>query len=64
LIDSTGIKAAGEGEWSSRKHGSSRPRQWRKVHLGIDAKTLELRAIEIIGSRIGDGPLLCWGTVS
>ena len=58
LIDSTGIKAAGEGEWSTRKHGASRPRQWRKVHLGIDAETLEVRAIEITGSRIGDGPML------
>jgi hypothetical protein len=58
LIDSTGIKAAGEGEWLTRKHGSSRPRQWRKVHLGIDADTMEVRAIEVTGSRIGDGPML------
>jgi len=58
LIDSTGIKAAGEGEWSTRKHGASRPRSWRKVHLGIDAETLEVRAIEITGSRVGDGPML------
>lgn len=58
LIDSTGIKAAGEGEWCARKHGASRPHQWRKVHLGIDADTMEVRAIEITGSRIGDGPML------
>lgn len=58
LIDSTGIKAAGEGEWSTRKHGASRPRQWRKVHLGIDAETMEVRAIEVTGSRVGDGPML------
>ena len=58
LIDSTGIKAAGEGEWCTRKHGASRPRSWRKVHLGIDAETLEVRAIEVTGSRIGDGPML------
>ena len=58
LIDSTGIKAAGEGEWSTRKHGASRPRSWRKVHLGIDAETMEVRAIEVTGSRIGDGPML------
>ena len=50
LIDSTGIKAMGEGEWSTRKHGASRPRQWCKLHLGIDAKTLEVRAIEVTGS--------------
>ena len=53
LIDSTGIKAEGEGEWFAKKHGPSKPRQWRKVHLGIDADTLEIRAIEITGSRVG-----------
>lgn len=58
LIDSTGIKAMGEGEWSCRKHGASRPGQWCKVHLGIDAETLEVRAIEVTGSRVGDGSML------
>ena len=58
LIDSTGIKAMGEGEWSARKHGASRPRQWCKLHLGIDPETLELRTIEVTGSRVGDGPML------
>ena len=58
LIDSTGIKAEGEGEWFAKKHGPSKPRQWRKVHLGIDADTLEIRAIEITGSRVGDAPML------
>jgi Transposase DDE domain len=54
LIDSTGVKAEGDGEWLARKHGPSKPRDWRKVHLGVDAETLEVRAIEITGSRIGD----------
>ena len=70
LIDSTGIKAEGEGEWFAKKHGPSKPRQWRKVHLGIDADTLEIRAIEgepvraigssdpANGSRVGDAPML------
>jgi hypothetical protein len=58
LIDSTGIKAMGEGEWSCRKHGASRPRQWCKIHLGIDAETLEVRTSEVTGSRVGDGPRL------
>ena len=58
LIDSTGIKAMGEGEWTTRKHGASRPRQWRKVHFGIDAATMEVRAVEITGSRVGDAPML------
>ena len=58
LIDSTGVKAEGDGEWFAEKHGPSKPRDWRKVHLGIDAETLEIRTIEITGSRIGDALVL------
>lgn len=36
LVDSTGIKVAGEGEWHARKHGSPKRRVWRKTLLGID----------------------------
>ncbi len=58
LIDSTGIKVEGEGEWHARKHGGSRRRVWRKIHLGIDEETLEIRAVEITASHIGDAPVL------
>jgi hypothetical protein len=58
LVDSTGIKMMGEGEWKTRKHGASYRRQWRKVHLGIDAETLEIRAIEVTTNAIGDAPVL------
>jgi hypothetical protein len=58
LIDSTGIKAEGEGEWNARKHGGSKRRLWRKIHIGIDEKTLEIRAIEATSSSIGDAPVL------
>ncbi len=34
LIDSTGMKADGEGAWLTKKPGPSKPRDWRKVHLG------------------------------
>lgn len=34
LIDSTGIKVEGEGEWNARKHGGSERRVWRKTHIG------------------------------
>ena len=47
LIDSTGIKAEGEDEWNARKHGGSKRRVWRKIHIGIDEETLEVRAVEI-----------------
>jgi Transposase DDE domain len=58
LFDSTGIKSAGEAEWFAKKHGPSKPRQWRKVHLGIDADTLEIRAIWVTGGRVRDAPML------
>lgn len=35
LVDSTGLKLFGEGEWKVRKHGYARRRRWRKVHLGM-----------------------------
>ena len=58
LIDSTGIKAEGEGEWNARKHGGSKRRIWRKIHIGIDEETLEVRAVEVTGSNIGDAPVM------
>jgi hypothetical protein len=58
LVDSTGIKMLGEGEWKRKKHGADYRRQWRKVHIGIDAQTLEIRAIEVTSSSVGDAPML------
>jgi hypothetical protein len=58
LIDSTGIKIEGEGEWSARKHGASKRRIWRKIHLGIDEETLEFQAVEITKSHFGNAPIL------
>jgi hypothetical protein len=58
LIDSTGIKVEGEGEWNARKHGGPKRRVWRKIHLGIDEQTLEIRAVEFTSSGIGDAPML------
>ena len=58
LIDSTGIKVDGEGEWNTRKHGGAKRRVWRKVHLGIVEETLEVRAVEVTSSDIGDAPML------
>jgi transposase len=56
--DSTGIKVEGEGEWNARKHGGPKRRVWRKIHIGIDEQTLEIRAVEITGSNTGDAPML------
>ena len=48
----------GEGEWNARKHSGSKRCIWRKIHIGIDEETLEVRAVEVTGSNIGDAPVL------
>ena len=58
LVDSTGTKVEGEGEWNARKHGGPKRRVWRKIHIGIDEKTLEIRAAEFTTSDVGDAPML------
>ena len=44
IVDSTGLKVYGEGEWKTRTHGKSRRRTWRKLHLGVNADTQEIEA--------------------
>ena len=55
-VDSTGIKA--EGEWNAGKHGGPKRRIWRKIHIRIAEETLEVRAVEVTTSNIGDAPRL------
>ena len=42
IMDSTGLKLFGEGEWKVRKHGYSKRRTWRKLHLSVNAETQEI----------------------
>ena len=53
-MDSTGIKFLGEGEWKCKKHGAERRRQWHKLHIGIDAQTLQIRAICVTSNELSD----------
>ena len=53
-----GIKAEGEGEWNARKHGGSKKRLWRKLHLGMEEETSEIRAVGVTTSNVGDAPML------
>jgi len=55
VIDSTGLKVYGEGEWKTRKHGISKRRTWRKLHLGVDEKTGMIYAEVLTGNGKGDG---------
>jgi hypothetical protein len=43
---------------ASGTHTGSKRRVWRKIHIGIDKETLEVRAVEVTGSNIGDAPML------
>lgn len=58
LVDSTGIKFLGDGEWQVRKHGVQGRRQWCKVHPAMDTATSDIRAVEFTPSREGDSPVL------
>ena len=70
--DSTGIEVRGEGcagivapygarkpaARHARKHGGARRRVWREVRLAIDEATMEVRAVEVTDSSVGDAPML------
>jgi transposase len=54
LVDSTGLKIYGEGEWLGQKHGIRTRRRWRKLHLGVDAGTHKIVASELTPDDVGD----------
>lgn len=56
------VKAEGEGEWNARKHGGSKKRLWRKLHLGLDEETLEVRAVGFTTSNVGE-PQMGWSKI-
>ena len=58
VIDSTGIKLYGDGEWHARRHGPSKRRTWRKLYLGVDEATGELAAAAVSTNEGGDSELL------
>jgi hypothetical protein len=57
VVDSTGCKVYGEGEWKVRQHGWNKRRTWRKLHIGVDEHSGEIRAV-VLSSNMGDGELL------
>lgn len=58
VVDSTGLKVYGEGEWKVRRFGWTRHRTWLKVHLLVDAATSELRAVGASTAAVSDGEVL------
>src|ERR671912_699385 len=55
LVDSTGLKLCGAGEWLIEKHGTRTRRAWRKMHLGVDANTGQIVAAELTTNDADDG---------
>ena len=56
--DSTGLKFLGEGEWKRKKHQPEYRRQWRKLHIGIDARTLKILAVQLTTNNVSDSQVL------
>jgi hypothetical protein len=55
LVDSTGLKLCGAGEWLLEKHGSRTRRSWRKLHIGVDAETGQIVASALTTNDVDDG---------
>ena len=54
IFDSTGVKVFGEGEWKVRKHGYSKRRTWRKVHVGMCADTGQVLVSAMTSNNVSD----------
>lgn len=58
VIDSTGLKVYGEGEWKVKKHGTHKRRTWRKLHLAIDESTNDIHAVELTTNAVSDADMV------
>ena len=54
VVDSTGLKIFGEGEWKMRCHGKLKRRSWRKIHLAVNSDTHEIVGCEVTDHRTHD----------
>lgn len=58
VVDGTGAKVYGEGEWKVRKHGWSRHRRWKKLHIGVDEQTGDILLGEVTDNDTADCEML------
>ena len=58
VVDSTGLKVYGEGEWKVRQHGYSKRRTWRKLHLAVDESTGDILAEALTENTMHDSSML------
>ncbi len=54
VLDSTGLKVYGEGEWKVRQHGYTKRRTWLKLHLAVDPQTHEIQAAMVTDPGVTD----------
>jgi len=54
VFDSTGVKVFGEGEWKVRKHGYSKRRTWRKIHVGMCADSGQIVVSAMTSNNVSD----------
>ena len=58
VVDASGIKIYGEGEWKMRQHGKEKRRTWRKLHIAVDEKTQQILMSVITDANVHDGEVL------
>ncbi len=58
VMDSSGLKVYGEGEWKVRQHGWSKRRTWRKMHLSVDAVSGEVQAAMLSTASVSDAEMV------
>ncbi len=54
VLDSSGLKVYGEGEWKVRQYGLSKRRTWRKIHLAVDSESGEIQAVALTEAGVHD----------
>lgn len=57
ILDASGMKVYGEGEWKVKVHGRGRPRKWVKVHIAIDAETQQIVGEVLTEANVGDSKM-------
>lgn len=58
VVDSTGLKVYGEGEWKVRKHGFSKYRTWQKLHVALSAVDQQIQSVVLSSNSLDDGSAL------
>lgn len=58
VVDATGLKLYGEGEWKVKKHGKDKRRTWLKLHLGINVSNHNIEACLITSDKVHDSEAL------